>query len=118
MGGKTDVCIIMIICRWAKIPPFHMPRDCVKTGAETGREAPWDLAAHTVFTLDFRACNPTEPPLFSLFYSGFRKHSNEKLVDLPNIALKQLFSARLSQTCAQSGVLKHWCMVEGKLFAS
>lgn len=95
-----------------------MLRDYIKTGAETGREAPCDLLVHTVLTLVFRTHNPTEPPLFSLFYSGFRKHSNEKVVDLPNIALKQLFSVEVSQTCAQLGVLTLWCMVEGKLFAS
>lgn len=118
IAGKTDICIINIIHKRAKIPPFHMPRDYVKTEDEIGREAPCDLSVHAAFTLVFRARNPIEPPLLSLFYSGFRKRSNEKVVDLPNIALKRLFSVEITQTCAQLGVLKLWRTVEGKLFAS
>lgn len=87
---KTDICIINIIYRWVKIPP----RDCMQTGAEIGREAPWGMLVHTVLTLIFRACNPTKPPLFSLFYSGFRNCSNENVVDLPNTALKQLLRVK------------------------
>lgn len=99
-------------CRRRNFPLFHMPRDGIKTWAETGREAPCDLA---VFTLTFRAPNPTEPPFFVLFYLGLRKNGKDKVLDLPNNALKKLFRVEGSQTWPQS--CWNWCLLEGKLFA-